>query len=156
MCTNVVDLIILLVLFLFIFSVIGHFLFGIEGAPNASRDWGTLLESFNTLWVYVCADGWTPYQDNLTTDGFTNSPAFTKSKKDLDFQSMVKDMVGTLRHDEIIPTKHLSLNLTWLETFVVTLHYHENTMFRCQQCHFAMAHALAEYVDKRLASKQEL
>eukprot|EP00842_Homolaphlyctis_polyrhiza_P000060 jgi/Hompol1/1054/HPOL_001164-RA len=79
-----------------------------------------------------------------------------KSRKDSDFQTLVKEMVGALHHDEIIPTKHLALNLTWLETFVVTLHYHENTMFRCQQSHFAMAHALAEYVDKRLFSKQEL
>ena len=68
-----------------------------------------------------------------------------QKKKGTDFQTLLKEMVGALRHDEIVPTRNLCENYTWLETFLVTLHYHENTMFRCQQSHFAMAHGLAEY-----------
>ncbi|KAI8926419.1 Ion transport protein-domain-containing protein [Entophlyctis helioformis] len=217
--TNVVDIMILLSLFIFVAGIIGHFLFGTSSYEGYSKHNWELPEAFLTLWIYVCADGWTTYQDNLVRDGYVASELVTiayifvgnfiianlfigvicqnvdeaaraerqrqaqqrreakiakrelflrkqrrdmfqlvaqKTKRDSDFQDIVKDMVGALRHDEIIPTRHLSLNLTWLETFVVTLHYHENTMFRCQQSHFAMAHALAEYVDKRLLSKQEL
>ena len=68
-----------------------------------------------------------------------------KSKSNTDFTDLVKNMVGALRHDEYIPTRNLISNITWLETFIVTLHYHENTLYRCQQSHFAAAHALAEY-----------
>lgn len=58
---------------------------------------------------------------------------------------MIRDLAGALRHDEIVPVKHLAMNVFWLETFVVSLHYHENAMFRCQQSHFAVAHSLGKY-----------
>jgi cation channel sperm-associated protein 3 len=80
--------------------------------------------------------------------------------KDSGFQDIIKGLAGALRHDEVAPTKQLCFNSLWLETFVVTLHYHENALFRCQQNHFAIAHALAEYgifnltsVEIRLNSK---
>lgn len=68
-----------------------------------------------------------------------------KTLKNSGFQDIIRDLAGALRHDEIVPIRHLPMNVVWLETFVVTLHYHENTMFRCQQAHFAVAHSLAEY-----------
>jgi cation channel sperm-associated protein 3 len=68
-----------------------------------------------------------------------------KTLKNAGFQDIIRELAGRLRHDEVVPVRHLSMNMLWLETFVVSLHYHENTMFRTQQSHFAVAHALAEY-----------
>eukprot|EP00842_Homolaphlyctis_polyrhiza_P000058 jgi/Hompol1/1052/HPOL_001162-RA len=78
LATNVVDLLILLTLFVFVSGVIGHFLFGMnKAAASTYANWGTLPQSLNTLWVYVCADGWTTYQDDLERDGYYGSQAFT-------------------------------------------------------------------------------
>ncbi|KAI8913208.1 Ion transport protein-domain-containing protein [Gorgonomyces haynaldii] len=79
-----------------------------------------------------------------------------QKKKGADFQTILKELVGNLKHDEVVPTNQLCENLTWLETFLVTLHYYENTIFICQQTHFAMAHGLGEYVDRRMQTKQNL
>ncbi|KAJ3300933.1 Cation channel sperm-associated protein 3 [Kappamyces sp. JEL0829] len=70
------------------------------------------------------------------------------------FQEIIRSLAGTLRHDELVPSKQLPMNLLWLETFVLTLHYHENAMFRCQQDYFAIAHSLGEMVDRRLQNKE--
>ena len=77
MKTNVVDVLILLFLVIFVFGVVGHYTFG--GNPNnqSFEDWGTLGNSLYTLWVFVCADGWTPYQDKMSTDGYVGSEVFT-------------------------------------------------------------------------------
>ncbi|RKO85513.1 Ion transport protein-domain-containing protein, partial [Blyttiomyces helicus] len=68
-----------------------------------------------------------------------------KSEKNRDFQQVLQEMVGTLRHEDLVPMRYLACNLTWIETFLITLQYHENTMFRSQQTRFAIAHAVAEY-----------
>ncbi len=80
MKTNVVDVLVLLFLVIFIFGVIGHYMFGEDDTKlYAFYEWNTLGSAFYTLWVYVCADGWVPYQDNLTADGFEGSQLFTIS-----------------------------------------------------------------------------
>ena len=40
---------------------------------------------------------------------------------------------GKLSSDDIVPLAHLSCNLIWLETFLATLHYQENSIYRLQQ-----------------------
>jgi cation channel sperm-associated protein 3 len=158
--------------------------------------------------VYICGDGWLPYQDNMRLSGYAAGQGWSvllifvgnfiisnlfvgvisqnvfeasqaeklqilaqqkeaklakreiflrkqqrdlmqliqqKTLKNAGFQDIIRDLAGALRPDEIVPVRHLTMNMLWLETLVVTLHYHENTMFRCQQSHFAVAHALAEY-----------
>ena len=72
------DVLVLLLIVIFIFGILGHYLFGISSNAYYSKpDWRTIGDSFYTLWVYVCADGWVPYQQNLSADGFTNSEFFT-------------------------------------------------------------------------------
>ena len=43
------------------------------------------------------------------------------NNKDINFQKMLQEMVGKLRHEDIVPMSHIACNLTWLETFAVTL-----------------------------------
>ncbi|KAJ3153714.1 hypothetical protein HK101_001719 [Irineochytrium annulatum] len=205
---NVVDIVVLLVLIMFIFGVLGRYLYGTMPGTNSYEDWGTLGSSFMTLFIFVCADGWTKYQTDLTDDGYKGSEIFTvvfifignfiianlfigvicqniddateadrqaqrekkreakllkrelflrKQRKDMsqlvaqtanqnrNFQELLQEMVGTLRHEDVVPMTHIACNLTWLETFAVTLTHQENTMYRCQQLHFGIANTLAEY-----------
>ncbi|KAI8801434.1 Ion transport protein-domain-containing protein [Cladochytrium replicatum] len=206
---NAVDILLLLVLLMFIFSVMGHYLFGDDPSnADAYSNWGTFIDGFYTLFVFVTAEGWTSYQDNLTGDGYYGSEAFTgafifignfiisnlfigvicenleeateadrafqqerrnaakaqkreiflrkqhrdmvqllavrKSDQQRNLQQILQDLAGTLRHEDVIPMTHLSCDLTWLETFMVSLHYHENTMYRIQQVEFGIANTLAE------------
>ncbi|KAJ3071654.1 Cation channel sperm-associated protein 3 [Quaeritorhiza haematococci] len=202
---------------MFIFAVLGHYLFGTDDdKPESREDWGTLGASMMTLWIYVCADGWTPYQFTLDKEGFAGSQIYTaafifvanfiisnlfigvicqnigeateadrraqrkkreegryqkremflqKQRQNIsqlvaqrtetngDFQSLLHELAGTLRHEDVVPMTQLTCNLTWLETFMVTLHYHENTMYRCQQTHFAIANTLAELVRSMTAQE---
>ncbi|KAJ3108555.1 Cation channel sperm-associated protein 3 [Phlyctochytrium planicorne] len=206
---NVLDIILLLLLIMFIFGVLGHYLFGLVDNVPSNHDWGSLGGAFMTLFIY--GDGWVPYQERLEKDGFGGSEVFTavfifignfivanlfigvicqniddatqadraeqskkrkiakmikrelflrKQRKDMsqlvaqtaktnrNFQELLQEMVGALRHEDVIPMTHIACNLTWLETFAVTLTHQcfkENTMYRCQQLHFAIANTLAEY-----------
>ncbi|KAJ3254567.1 Cation channel sperm-associated protein 3 [Chytriomyces hyalinus] len=213
---NVLDIAILLLLIMFIFGVLGHYLFG-SGAKSQS-DWGELGNAIRTLFIFVCADGWIPYQDRMTADGFGGSQAYTAvfiflgnfiianlfigvicqniddaTRADLDeqqakkrearlikrelflrrqqsditnllaqqmgkgtetkFQELVKEMVGTLRHEDVVNVAHIHCNSTWLETYSITLTHRENTLYRLQQLQFGIANCLAEYVDQRLTSR---
>ncbi|KAI8902598.1 Ion transport protein-domain-containing protein [Globomyces pollinis-pini] len=214
MRTSVVDVILLAIMLIFILGIFGHFIFGIDNTyGNAFNDWHTLSNSFFTIWVYICGDGWLKHQDRLRMAGYDGawfvsivlifignfiisnlfigvisqnvyeaSQAetlrilqlqkeaniakrelfFRKQQRDLlqliqqktnrngGFQDIIRNLAGALKHDEVIPVKHLAFNILWLETFIVTLYYHENTLFRCQQCHFSMIQSLVEYVDRRL------
>ncbi|KAJ3297890.1 Cation channel sperm-associated protein 3 [Rhizoclosmatium sp. JEL0117] len=178
MKNNVIDIIVLLLLIMFIFGVLGHYLFAADKTSHSYADWGTLGDSFMTLFIYVCADGWTPYQEKLNEDGFSASELYTaffifignfiianmfigvicqniddatrtdmeeqarkrrearlikrelflrRQQNDINellaqtgkgeednFQAIVKDMVGTLRHEDIVPMSHVSLILWFL------------------------------------------
>ena len=60
--TNVLDVLVLLLIVIFIFGILGHYLFGTSSNANYSlKDWGNIGNSFYTLLVLVCADGWVPY-----------------------------------------------------------------------------------------------
>ncbi|KAI9209787.1 Ion transport protein-domain-containing protein [Polychytrium aggregatum] len=211
---NVADIIVLMLMIMFIFGVMGHYLFS-SGVPG---DWGSMGSSLLTLWIYVCADGWLPYQEHLSSAGYTGSQAFTvififignfiisnlfiavvcqniddateadrldqmrkrrekklmkrdlflkKQRQDMshliaqqggrnrNFQELLQEMVGTLRHEDIAAVQNLGCSLMWFDTFIVTLHYHENSMYRIQQTHFGIANCLAEYVDRRLQSRTQ-
>lgn len=65
-------------------------------------------------------------------------------------QEVLQKLAGTLRHDDIVPMNHLSCNLMWLETYLVSLHHHENTMYRCQQVQFQLSQVLSEVMDRQL------
>ncbi|KAI9337118.1 hypothetical protein DFJ73DRAFT_849377, partial [Zopfochytrium polystomum] len=75
------------------------------------------------------------------------------TSKNRSFHDLIRDMVGQLRHEDVVPMTHIACNMTWLETFAVTLTHQENTMYRCQQIHFGIANVLAEYFDRRLKSR---
>ncbi|KAJ3134861.1 Cation channel sperm-associated protein 3, partial [Physocladia obscura] len=216
---NVLDIIILLLLIMFIFGVLGHYLFATNPENASYNNWNTLGEAFMTLFIFVCADGWLPYQETLNQDGFTGSEIFTalfiflgnfiianmfvgvicqniddatkadfdeqtkkrkearlikrelffrRQQKDIsellaqsgkgeeeNFQDLVKEMVGTLRHEDVVPMTHIHCNLTWLETFAVTLTHRENNLYRIQQLQFGIANCLAEYMDQRLNSRMK-
>ncbi len=59
-------------------------------------------------------------------------------------QAVFKELAGTLRHDELVPMNHITCNLTWLETFLLTMNYQENSLYRIQQLQFALANILTE------------
>ncbi|TPX70503.1 hypothetical protein CcCBS67573_g06520 [Chytriomyces confervae] len=132
---NVLDIAILLLLIMFIFGILEHYLFG-SGAKSQS-DWGELGNAIRTLFIFVCADGWIPYQDHIMADGL----------------SPVKEMVGTLRHEDVVNVAHIHCNSTWLETYSIKLTHRENTLCRLQQLQFGIANCLAEYVEHRLTSR---
>ena len=55
MKTNVLDVLVLLFLVIFVFAVVGHYLFGDNRAyVNSYPDWATLGDAFYTLWIFVC------------------------------------------------------------------------------------------------------
>jgi cation channel sperm-associated protein 3 len=72
-----VDILILLFLLMFIFGVLGHYLFGLDGTAATKANWGTLGDSIYTLWSYVVADNWYPIQESLTSAGFDGSEVYT-------------------------------------------------------------------------------
>lgn len=177
MKTNVIDVLILLLLAIFVFGVSGHYLYGSGSFIGFSfNDWNSLDTSFYTLWVFVCADGWTPYQDRLDKDGWIGSQVFTclfiflgnfiianlfigvicqnieeatnaekkrlkeiqnraklakreiflrkqrrdisqllstKNQTDVNFQQLIQDMVGTIRHEDVVPMTHMTTKIAW-------------------------------------------
>jgi len=59
MKTTVLDVLVLLLIVIFIFGILGYYLFGNSSkAKYSSYDWNTIGDAFYTLWVYVCADGY--------------------------------------------------------------------------------------------------
>ncbi|KAJ3315990.1 Cation channel sperm-associated protein 3 [Boothiomyces sp. JEL0838] len=170
MRTAVLDVIVLALMIMFCLGVLGHFMFGTDPSRTpAYNSWSGLGSSFMTIWnIYEASQ--TERLAQLAAQKEARLAKrelfFRKQQRDLmqllqqktskngGFQDIIRNLAGALRHDEIVRVKTLPMDLLWLETFVVTLHYHENTMFRCQQSHFAIAQALAEYVDQRLQKKE--
>lgn len=66
---------------------------------------------------------------------------------------MLKNVAASLRKDDVVSMTTLACNLKWLETFNVSLSYHENTVWRVQQTHFSIAYTLAELMDQRLQAR---
>eukprot|EP00163_Fabomonas_tropica_P011745 TRINITY_DN2261_c0_g1_i1.p1 TRINITY_DN2261_c0_g1~~TRINITY_DN2261_c0_g1_i1.p1 ORF type:complete len:397 (-),score=67.82 TRINITY_DN2261_c0_g1_i1:28-1218(-) len=67
----------------------------------------------------------------------------------ISMQEALQLMVGRLRHDELVPMTHLSTNVTWLETYLVTCSHLQNGMYKTQQLHFEIANTLASLVHRR-------
>ena len=80
----------------------------------------------------------------------------------------MKHLAGRLRHDDVLPVNHLSCDPVWLEAFMTTMNYQEDTMYRIQQFQFGIAQTLSEIgtsipfilvlrspVDRRLKSSVE-
>lgn len=49
-------------------------------------------------------------------------------------QEVLKSLAGQLHHDDLQQMNHLCGDLTWLETYMMTLNYHENAMHRYVEC----------------------
>ncbi|KAI9146358.1 Ion transport protein-domain-containing protein [Paraphysoderma sedebokerense] len=209
---NVIDIIACLILCMFLFAVIGYYMF-----ERDKENWGSLGNAFMSLLLYVTASNWTNVQESLNNEDYVGSEYFSiafmlignfiftnmfigvicqnideateadragqlkvkleavkfkkqfllkSQKKEMDIllgnegsqgrdmQTLLQSLAGRLRHDEVIPMAHLLCNLTWIETYMVTLYYHENTLYRCQQTHFSIANTLAELMDKRISSRK--
>ncbi len=71
-------------------------------------------------------------------------------------ETLLSQLQGTVRHDDVFPTSSLSCNITWIETFLITLNHQENTMYRCQQVHFEIANVLTEWMERRIQIKREM
>lgn len=70
----VVSVIILLVFIMFLFGVVGYYLFGSNKKSknqDALNDWGTLGRAMLSLFTYVTADGWTSIQENIDNADMT-------------------------------------------------------------------------------------
>ena len=86
-------------------------------------------------------------------------------------QEVLKSLAGQLHHDDMHQMTHLCGDITWLDTYMITLKYHENamhrwvflgfpvaavvvewmlTLCRAQQIHFDLANTLGEIVDRKL------
>ena len=46
------------------------------------------------------------------------------------FHDMVKEFQSTLRHDDYVVSVDLATNLTWLETYITSMEYQDNTTYR--------------------------
>jgi hypothetical protein len=67
-----------------------------------------------------------------------------KSNNSSNMQVLMKSLAGRLRHDDVLPINHLSCDPVWLEAFMTTMNYQEDTMYRLQQLHFGIAQTLTE------------
>ena len=63
---SVFNLVALLLMLMFFFSIIGYYCFGYD---HINDDWDTLPKAMLTLFVFVTADGWTKIQDRMTLPG---------------------------------------------------------------------------------------
>lgn len=59
-----VNVVVLLILVMFVFSMIGHYFFGRDEESDNVR-WGTIFDSMYSLWVYTTLDGWVILQQEL-------------------------------------------------------------------------------------------
>ncbi|KNC47916.1 cation channel sperm-associated protein 3 [Thecamonas trahens ATCC 50062] len=71
-------------------------------------------------------------------------------------QDMLELMAGSLRHDDLVPMTNLTCNLTWLNTYLATMSYHENTVYRLQQLQYELINVMSELVERRLAAQLPL
>lgn len=214
---DAIHILMLLFLVMFVFAIVGHYLFGLDSSKRYSySEWNTLPSAIYSLWVYVTCVQWHHYHMHLLKDGYIGSELFTatfiflgsfiisnlfigviclnmdeatendrltqlrkrtavtilkkriflkkqaldmkkllahRGEKNVNLQEVLQKLAGTLRNDDVVPMMHLSCNLNWLETYTVSLDYHENTLYRCQQTHFALAHTLAEFLDRKLNAR---
>jgi len=66
----IVDVILLLMLMMFVFGIMGYYFFGYDATTEGVYDnWGTLSNSFLTLFTLVTMDRWTKFVDTLTEEG---------------------------------------------------------------------------------------
>eukprot|EP01052_Picozoa_sp_SAG31_P004771 SAG31_NODE_201_length_20535_cov_15.315081_21_plen_369_part_00 len=79
--SEVINLLGLLVLWIYIFSVMGFYFFGYEDnvvdGTSIDPHWNSLGSSFMSLFVYVTADGWTDIQFDLDNHGYAESKMFS-------------------------------------------------------------------------------
>lgn len=201
------NLIGILFLLMYVFAIMGFYLFG------ANPQFSSLGNAFFSLFIFVTADGWTDVQrglDKISVSSriysvmfiwignfiFTNlfigvviqnldqateedrraqmerrKKQIDKKKQrileiqkndvslilarrnedpDMNLQDLLAQMAGKLRHEDLVPMSSLMSNLTWLETYLVSLHHQEVSIYKQQQLHFEIANTLAEILDKRL------
>lgn len=67
-----------------------------------------------------------------------------KSNNSSSLHVLMKQLAGRLRHDDVLPINHLSCDPVWMEAFMTTMNYQEDTMYRIQQFHFGIAQTLSE------------
>ena len=70
-------------------------------------------------------------------------------------QHVLAGLAGKLRHEDLVPMTHLSSHLTWLESYLVSLHHQDATAYRSQQVHFEIANTLADLLEQRLRNEEE-
>jgi hypothetical protein len=69
------------------------------------------------------------------------------------FDDILADMSSTLKNEDIVPMTHLSCNPVWIESYLISLKYHEYALARIQQGHHGVISALSEYIDRRISKK---
>jgi cation channel sperm-associated protein 3 len=67
---------------------------------------------------------------------------------------ILHDMEPKLRRDDLVPMTHPTCNMMWVQTFVASLQFQENAMFKQQQLHFALSNTLAGILELRYAATQ--
>lgn len=61
-----------------------------------------------------------------------------------DFQTYFKNLAGQLHHDDITLTSQMCCHVQWMQTYQVSMKYHEEAMKRCYQSHAAVERSLRE------------
>jgi cation channel sperm-associated protein 3 len=74
---NVLDIIACLFTSMFLFAVMGYYLFGETQDNDIPNDFQDLPTAFFTLMLYVTSSGWTNVQNNMTSRGFAGSEAYS-------------------------------------------------------------------------------
>ena len=69
------------------------------------------------------------------------------------FDDILKEMASTLKKEDVVPVTHLFCDPIWLESYLISLKYHEFAIARIQQGHHGVISALSEYIDRRMPRK---
>ena len=214
-----VNVVILLILVMFVFSMIGHYFFGRDENSDKVR-WGTIFDSMYSLWVYTTLDGWIILQqelDKVSTSTRLFSIFFIfignfiikqlfigvviqnleeaqeeernqqelrkqqqfelkkrkfleKQEQDLqaffddlrsaemdnvDVQQFMASLVGTLRHDDIVPMQSIMSNRLWLQAFVETLQHQKVSLRAAQKLHYETLQTLCTLAEQRLQALKD-
>jgi cation channel sperm-associated protein 3 len=67
-----------------------------------------------------------------------------KSSQRTNIHTLLQELAGKLRHEDVLPMNSLSCDPAWMEAFITSLNYQEATMYRVQQLQFGVANILAE------------
>ena len=69
------------------------------------------------------------------------------------FDDILRNVAETLKKEDVVPITHLVCDPIWLESYIISLKYHEYAVARIQKGHHGVVSALSEYIDRRMPKR---